>query len=125
MIRLEIDEIPPSLNRWAKLHWSEQRMIKQDWAWMIKAAVLTAKVGRPMYRLAAVKITLIFPVIRRRDIDNYTPKMVMDGLVNAGIIQDDRADWVDVKWGFAQGAERQTIIEVEQKNQMGNNNNNL
>lgn len=113
MIRLEIDEIPPSLNRWSRLHWSKQRLIKQDWAWLIKAACLAAKTGRPSYRLARVQITLLFPVVRRRDIDNYAPKMILDGLVGAGILEDDRADRVDVRWDFGRGARRQTIIEIQ------------
>ena len=112
MIRLEIDEIPPSLNRWAHLHWLKQRQIKQDWAWLIKAACLAAKVGRPSYRLAGVEITLIFPVVRRRDIDNYAPKMILDGLVNAGVILDDRSDWVKVTWDIVKGNERRTIIDI-------------
>ena len=112
MVRLVIPEIPPSLNRWAHLHWTKQRQIKQDWAWLIKAACLTARAGRPQYRLATVDISLIFPVMRRRDIDNYAPKMVLDGLVAAGMIEDDRADWVRVRWRFEKGNERKTIIDI-------------
>lgn len=47
MIRLEIEGTPPSLNQWTTLHWSRQRQIKQDWAWLVKAACLVAKAGRP------------------------------------------------------------------------------
>lgn len=112
MIHLEIDDIPPSLNRWTHLHWTKQRVIKQEWAWLILAACLSAKVGRPRHRHATIAITLAFPVLRRRDIDNYTPKMVMDGLVNAGIIEDDRNDWVKVTWDFAKGKKRRTIIDI-------------
>ena len=110
---IEIDGVPPSLNKWARLHWAKQREIKQEWAWLVKAACLAAKVGRPGYKMATVKITLIFPVMRRRDIDNYAPKFLLDPLVGAGIILDDRADWVDVSWHFAKGDKRETIIEVE------------
>lgn len=114
MIRLEIDDIPPSLNRWTHLHWSKQRLIKQDWAWLIIAECLKEKCGRPRYKFARVMITLVFPVVRRRDIDNYAPKMIMDGLVDSGIIQDDRADWVKVQWEFGKGENRRTIIEIDE-----------
>lgn len=113
MIRLEIEGTPPSLNQWTTLHWSKQRLIKQDWAWLILAACLSAKTGRPHYKLATVHITLIFPVLRRRDLDNYAPKSIMDGLVNAGIIQDDRNDWVKVTWDMVGGCERKTIIDIQ------------
>lgn len=59
-----------------------------------------------------MNITLMFPVVRRRDLDNYAPKAIMDGLVNAGILQDDRNDWVKVKWDFAKGDKRRTIIDI-------------
>ena len=51
-------------------------------------------------------------VERRRDIDNYAPKMILDGLVAAGMIEDDRADWVRVGWRFEKGTERKTIIDI-------------
>ena len=68
---------------------------------------------RPKYKLATVHITLIFPVLRRRDIDNYAPKMILDGLVNAGLIQDDRNDWVKVTWDIVKGNERKTVIDIQ------------
>ncbi len=113
MIRLEIDGTPPSLNRWMRQHWTVQQATKHEWAWLIKAACLSAKIGRPHYKLATVRITLIFPVVRRRDIDNYAPKMILDGLVNAGVIQDDRSDWVKVTWDIVKGRERKTVIDIQ------------
>ena len=74
---------------------------------------MSAKAGRPQYKLATVRITLIFPVVRRRDLDNYTPKSIMDGLVNAGIILDDRNDWVKVTWDIVKGRERKTVINIQ------------
>ena len=112
MIRLEIEGTPPSLNQWMRWHWTVQQQSKKDWAWLILAACLSAKAGRPQYKLATVHITLIFPLLRRRDIDNYTPKSIMDGLVNAGIILDDRSDWVEVKWQMVSGKKRRTIIDI-------------
>lgn len=113
MIRLEIEGTPPSLNKWMRWHWTVQQQSKQEWAWLILAACLAAKVGRPQYKLATVHITLIFPVLRRRDLDNYTPKSIMDGLVNAGIIQDDRSDWVKVTWDIVKGDGRKTVIDIQ------------
>jgi Holliday junction resolvase RusA-like endonuclease len=112
VIRIEIDGTPPSLNKWARLHWGHQRKMKQDWAWLIKAAVLAAKIGRPEIKFARVTIILSFPVNRRRDIDNYTPKVILDGLVAAGVIMDDRSDWIDVQWRLVKGDKRCTVIEV-------------
>ena len=113
-IRIEIEGTPPSLNKWMRWHWTVQQQVKKDWAWLILAACLAAKIGRPRIKQATVHITLEFPTTRRRDTDNYAPKVIMDGLVNAGVIQDDRADWVSVSWRFIKGPAKKTIIEIRE-----------
>jgi Holliday junction resolvase RusA-like endonuclease len=112
MIRLELFDVPPSLNEWTRMHWSKQRKQKQAWLWEVISTALNAKVGKPRYKQATIKITYYFTQQRRRDTDNYTPKFLMDSLVHVGIIQDDRADWVKVSWDFATGPKRKTTIEV-------------
>lgn len=112
-IILTIDAIPPTLNEWTRTHWTKQRAAKCEWQWRILACVLPLKIGKPQHKKAKVTITYQFTTNRRRDIDNYAPKFIMDALVNAGLIKDDRADCIQVSWGFEQGTKRQTIIQIE------------
>ena len=113
-MQITIEGTPPSLNEWAKLHWSRQRELKTEWGWKVKAAVLTKRI-RPAYKYAKITIILIFPQIRIRDVDNYAPKFILDALVNSGVILDDRSDWVTVEWRMVKGPVRQTIIDVQNK----------
>lgn len=115
MIRLELDGIPPTLNEWARTHWTKQREKKNEWEWTVLAAALKAKTGRPGYQEARIHITYHFKQKRRRDTDNYAPKFLLDALVKAGIIEDDRADRVNVTWAFITGTGvRQTVIEIKE-----------
>lgn len=86
--RYTIPRIPPSLNRFAgrKNHW-EYRNQKQQWKDLV-VLLCRKKPGMP-YSRAVVTITYYFPDRTRRDPDNYNGKMILDGLVVAGIIRDD------------------------------------
>jgi len=66
-----------------------------------------------------VRITYYFAANRRRDKDNYTPKMLMDGLVKAGVLMDDSKDRIDLDWGFAQGSPERTEIVIEEAHRNG------
>ena len=120
VIRIEIDGTPPSLNKWARLHWTKQRKIKTEWAWLVLAAAMQARIGRPKLKEATVHITYLFKTKRRRDHDNATPKFLMDALVGAGILQDDRSDWIKLTWDFGSGPKNKTIIVIWEGFELGN-----
>ena len=88
-----INEIPPSNNKFmgkgsVKNHAHDYQQRKKYWAWLIMAAVGRNKPKKPIKR-ASVTITYYFPNLIRRDPDNYSGKFINDGLVNAGILEDD------------------------------------
>lgn len=87
---LVIEDIPPSNNKYlgkgGKGKAFEYQAEKRRWAWMIKAEA--GKKKEP-YQRALVSICYYFPDKRRRDPDNYSGKMILDGLVGAGVIEDD------------------------------------
>ena len=89
MITLKIDDIPSSNNKYIgrDARWAYQDE-KKKWAWLIKAAAAPVKPGKP-YEYADVTLRYSFKDRRRRDPDNYSGKMILDGLVGAGIIKDD------------------------------------
>lgn len=109
--RIVISGVPPSLNRWNRLHWAVQAETKQMWEGIVKQAVH----GVGNYEHPVVRITYRFKTRRRRDKDNYAPKFIMDGLVRAGIIADDNTEAVDLDWAIEiDGGKEQTIIEIRE-----------
>ena len=81
-------------------------------------ALLQTYGNYPKFKYAFVKITFVFGDKRRRDIgDNYNGKEICDGLVKAGILEDDRYDYIGVpmlRAGYDKGNPH-TIIEVWEK----------
>ncbi|WP_416348761.1 RusA family crossover junction endodeoxyribonuclease [Massilioclostridium coli] len=83
-----IPEIPPSNNKFIgrNTRWQYQAE-KKRWAEMI-AWLCRPKPPTPIPK-AQVTLDYYFGNRIRHDPDNYSGKMVLDGLVKAGIIQDD------------------------------------
>lgn len=84
----------PSLNEWAMRTLPVQSNVMKK-AWAAKIAQVVRHAGSP--RLAgpvAVAVTTYFENKRRRDIDNYAPKFILDGLVEAGVIPGDDSETV-------------------------------
>lgn len=112
--------IPPSNNRFiGRTNYREYQRIKKEWA-MLTAAVCRPRPHRP-FECAVVRITYYFPDRRRRDPDNYSGKMLLDGLVAAGILADDSFDHVRLELrGDCDPASPRTEIEIwEEKERAG------
>ena len=83
-----IKAIPPSNNKYIgrNMRW-EYQDVKKQWA---KIVYFTCRPRPPKpLKKAEVSITYYFKDKIRRDPDNYSGKMLLDGLVRAGIIEDD------------------------------------
>ena len=63
---------------------------------------------------SVVTLAYCFGDNRRRDPDNYSGKMILDGLVKAGIIVDDSFDKIDLVLRRVDGADKRTEITVEE-----------
>lgn len=85
-----IDEIPPSLNRYA----GRQNV----WQYRLVSLTCRPKPKEPIKK-AEVAITYYFADKRRRDPDNYAGKMILDGLTAAGVIIDDSFDCIQLVLG--------------------------
>jgi Holliday junction resolvase RusA-like endonuclease len=96
MIEFFIPLIPQSLNHYAgrKNHW-EYRQDKAQWERDI-ALLCRPKPQEPIKK-AIVTLHYFFPTKARHDPDNYAGKMILDGLVKAGIIQDDSFDRITLQ----------------------------
>ena len=106
--------IPPSLNKYAgrKNYW-EYRDVKPEWKQICRA--YCRPMGKPP-DFAEVNITFYFPDRRRRDPDNYC-KLLLDGLVYAGVIADD--DFGHIRLSLSAGVDKKnprvevTVDEVQ------------
>ncbi|MCM1167735.1 MAG: hypothetical protein NC299_17245 [Lachnospiraceae bacterium] len=110
--RYTLPEIPPSNNKFIgrENRW-EYRDIKRQWAQLI-AVGCRPKPPEPLPR-ATVTLLYHFKDKRRRDPDNYSGKMILDGLTAAGIIWDDSFSCIDLqlKAVYDKGGYTEIIIE--------------
>jgi hypothetical protein len=94
VIRYTIPMLPPSLNAFlGRSNAWAYRAAKREWLGVVAACCRPAP-AEPM-RDVSVTIRTLFADSRRRDADNLA-KFVLDGLVAAGIIEDDSWQCVDV-----------------------------
>lgn len=111
-----IKAIPPSNNQFIgrNVRWKYQD-IKKQWADLINI-VCRPKPAQPLKK-AVVTLTYYFKDKRRRDPDNYSGKMILDGLVKAGILQDDSFNNIDlVLQGSYDKDNPRTEIEIKGDN---------
>lgn len=80
----------PSLNVWVNKTSPWVRQVLHD-QFVAKVRAAARDAGTPWIRGGRVRVTVtyFFRGMRRRDFDNYTPKFILDGLVAAGVLEDD------------------------------------
>lgn len=108
--------IPDSLNKFIgrKNVW-EYRELKQCWAQWV-AMYCRPKPEKPIEH-AIVTLTYHFANKARRDPDNYAGKMILDGLVRAGILVDDSFAHIELrlKQGETAKHHQRTVIVIEER----------
>ena len=112
MIKLTIPEIPPSLNKYLRMHYQTRKRVNDHWAEIIWHLKLEQRYTESPLKKSKVTLIYYFPDKKRRDPDNYAGKMIMDGLTRARIIEDDSFDNVilEIK---AKVDKRNPRVEVE------------
>jgi len=94
----KLRHIPHSLNH--RLHWAQRRAWKQKWFEQVWAEV---QIIKPKFKfelpLQKAAVTVILRTCHDIDRDNaYTAaKPIVDGLVYAGLIIDDRQEFLDLE----------------------------
>lgn len=92
--RLRIPGIPPSQNELHRMHFHTESKARKEWKDTVYLLAVDAK-NRSGWvapsETVRVKALFLFPDQARRDPDNYTAslKPVLDGLVAAGVLDDD------------------------------------
>lgn len=112
MYHYTIPDIPPSNNKFIGRNnrW-EYQDVKKHWARLI-AMCCNPKPLKPIER-AVVRLEYHFGDKRRRDPDNYSGKMILDGLTSAGIIKDDSFQCIELQLNAVcdKGGYTEIIIE--------------
>lgn len=95
-MRFVIPAVPPSNNQFIgrNMRWQYQD-VKKRWAELIWLCC-RPRPNEPL-KGVTVHITYYFPDRRRRDPDNYSGKMILDGLTKSNIIADDSFDCITLK----------------------------
>jgi len=90
---IKIKGTPMSLNKYLNLHWAARKRNKKIWEKKIKAYWLEH--GKSEFR-KPVKVSIVyrFKDYRIRDFDNYSGKVLLDGLIGTFIEDDNARDWV-------------------------------
>lgn len=115
-LKIIIDAIPPSLNKYLgnSHNFNDYRREKEAWQWRVSAALPPEARNRLRWKRSRVSITYYFPDNIKRDPDNYSGKFLLDGLRAAGVIADDSFKNVKLELEGAVDPKRpRTEIEVE------------
>ena len=85
-MKITLNFIPPTINKYiGKTNWQEYQRDKKK----IHQAVKMSTIGiNPKYKSCKMKIIYYFKDKKKHDPSNYD-KMLLDGLVEANIIEDD------------------------------------
>lgn len=90
--RFEFPFVHPSVNRWSRTHWAVRKNQKNTLIETAKA-IVKASGGFVFPGAVEIYITLIFKDQRKRDIDNYSCKWLIDAL-KGDVITDDNSEIV-------------------------------
>lgn len=87
-----INAIPPSINYY--IGRDNRWQYQEDKKAYHKAVVMSTIGINPKYKKCKIKVTYYFKDKRRHDPSNYD-KMLLDGLVEANVIEDDNYDVIE------------------------------
>ena len=106
---IELPDVHPSLNSWGGKHWTKRNELHHYWRDMTFYAA--KKAGLPKLK-EPVEVFLTYYHPRTNvDLDNYTPKFIMDGL-KLFFIDDSIAHVKRLGWEFKKGDKR-TVITIK------------
>lgn len=122
----KIPLVPPSNNKYigngGQSKNLEYQAEKRQWAGYINIFCRP----KPPKALDKAKVTLhyFFKDNRRRDPDNYSGKFILDGLVRAGILQDDSFAVIDLELKADKDTDKKgyVIVTIEKKGNANDSN---
>jgi len=89
-IKIIINEVPLSKNKYVNMHWAKRRSYKNDISWLVMRGIV--KRIKSKYKKAKIVFDIYFKTNRKRDVQNYLGGGLivwLDALVDHNIIADD------------------------------------
>lgn len=97
MIRLTLSSVPPSLNKYLRMHWAVKRQLRTNYQWELTTAFMATKDAIP----EGVKIHVIITIYHPRlfDPDNLygACKPLIDAMRDCHFIKQDSPKWLRLK----------------------------
>jgi hypothetical protein len=105
---IEIPDVHPSLNSWTKMHYMARNNLKQEWKQMVYILGKEAKL--PKFTKPVEVYIKYFHPRDDVDLDNYTPKFILDGLKEF-FVDDNIQHLKKLGWEFKRGKKR-SVVEI-------------
>lgn len=105
---IDIPDCHPSLNTWTRMHFHVRNNLKKEWETMTFYAAKEAKL--PMILIPVEIFITYYHPKKNIDLDNYTPKFIIDGLKQF-FVNDDFVHLTKLGWTFKQGKKR-SVVEI-------------
>jgi hypothetical protein len=105
--------IPPSLNQWMIMKRPAMNNEKQKWKEFIVWLINKYNLQNQHIDNATITFTYYFKTKIRHDADNYTPKNIMDGFTESGLLLDDDLEHIEmlsIKGGYDKNNPRVEIL---------------
>jgi len=113
-ITIVVDDVPPSNNKFIGRNnrWSYQEY-KRAWKILMRSGM--KDIPKKPIEKAKVHINYIFPTRTRRDPDNFSGKLILDPLVQYGIIVDDNFSCIELSLSakYEKGVKQTTVTVTE------------
>lgn len=111
IVEFTIPSVPPSLPN-ERTHWKRRAQVMRDWRKIVWAFATANRIGR-VACISPATVSVFFTLPRGGDADNHV-KPVLDGLVGAGLIQDDGPPHLfELRLRSRRGSPAQTFVRIE------------
>ena len=113
-LTIPLDPTGLSLNRWHGYHWSKKAQIKLEWTEAVQW-IAQSKHNRLPLKYPSITFTCYFRTRHARDKDNFSivAKVILDGLTNAGVIEDDNSTAIDLRPLVFDYSKKKPRVEIE------------
>ena len=81
--------IHPSINKWMIMKRMAMNQLKQKWKDFVVWHIRSTTYENAQIEKCSMKFISYYKTKTRHDIDNFIPKFILDGMVDAGFIVDD------------------------------------
>lgn len=84
----------PSINTYMTMHNQAANRLKQNWKEFIVWIIADLGMANKNIKKCRLTYRTYFKQNRRHDLDNISPKFILDGFVEAGLIEDDDSEHI-------------------------------